>query len=111
MSKVQCRNCDEYGHTGKECPKPRDCKLQEARCLQYFQLISFADSRVKCSNCQQMGHTKVRCKNPLVPEDDAGDGGFGDNGGVVEAAGVGDDGGSGWPAQGDTAAVDANSAW
>lgn len=26
MSKVQCRNCDDYGHTSRECPKPRDCK-------------------------------------------------------------------------------------
>lgn len=25
--KVQCRNCDEYGHMSKECPKPRDCEF------------------------------------------------------------------------------------
>lgn len=28
MSKVQCRNCDEFGHTGRECTKPRDCKFR-----------------------------------------------------------------------------------
>jgi hypothetical protein len=26
MDAVQCRNCDEFGHFSKECPKPRDCK-------------------------------------------------------------------------------------
>ena len=26
MATVQCRNCDEYGHFSKECPKPRDSK-------------------------------------------------------------------------------------
>lgn len=24
MDNVQCRNCDEFGHFSKECPKPRD---------------------------------------------------------------------------------------
>lgn len=68
-----------------------------------------ADSRVKCSNCQEMGHTKVRCKQPLVPEaDDAG--GFGGNDAGGEPA-ANDDGGSSWPATGDTAAIDATSAW
>lgn len=26
MANFQCRNCDEYGHGAKECPKPRDSK-------------------------------------------------------------------------------------
>jgi hypothetical protein len=30
---IKCRNCDERGHSGKECPKPRDM------------------ARVKCNNC------------------------------------------------------------
>lgn len=26
MAKVQCRNCDEFGHESRGCPKPRDSK-------------------------------------------------------------------------------------
>jgi hypothetical protein len=26
LASVQCRNCDEYGHMSKDCPKPRDRK-------------------------------------------------------------------------------------
>ncbi|KAI1347000.1 hypothetical protein F5Y01DRAFT_296360 [Xylaria sp. FL0043] len=63
MSKVQCRNCDEYGHDSRLCPKPRDY------------------SRIQCQNCGEMGHTKVRCKKETVAPDDfdtanAADGGF-----------------------------------
>lgn len=51
MSKVQCRNCDEYGHESRGCPKPRDY------------------SRVQCQNCGEKGHTKVRCKKETVAPD------------------------------------------
>ncbi|KAB5525658.1 hypothetical protein GE09DRAFT_1152125 [Coniochaeta sp. 2T2.1] len=91
MSKVQCRNCDEYGHGSRDCPKPRDY------------------SRVKCQNCQEMGHTKVRCKKPLVSEDDAGDRGF-DNGGGADAGPADEEGGSSWPEE-PASTVDVNSAW
>ncbi|KAI0861567.1 hypothetical protein F4860DRAFT_475506 [Xylaria cubensis] len=68
MSKVQCRNCDEYGHGSRDCPKPRDY------------------SRVQCQNCGEMGHPKFRCKKDTVaPEtfdagndDSAAGGGFGE---------------------------------
>lgn len=39
LDKVQCRNCDEYGHMSKECPKPRDSKL----CLS-FQFLALITS-------------------------------------------------------------------
>lgn len=28
LDKVQCRNCDEFGHMSKECPKPRDSEFR-----------------------------------------------------------------------------------
>ncbi|KAI0152931.1 hypothetical protein GGR57DRAFT_162921 [Xylariaceae sp. FL1272] len=61
MAKVQCRNCDEYGHDSRGCPKPRDY------------------SRITCQNCGEKGHTKVRCKQPTVAPDDyvEDNGGFG----------------------------------
>lgn len=69
VENIQCRNCDEYGHTSRDCPKPRDCESPNGsgRSL----IADFAiDSRVQCQNCKEMGHTKVRCTKPLV-EDDA----------------------------------------
>jgi hypothetical protein len=54
MAKVQCRNCDEFGHTGRECPKPTDW------------------SRVECSNCHEKGHTFKRCTVPVAEEADGG---------------------------------------
>lgn len=45
-TKLKCRNCDEIGHHGKDCPKPRDY------------------SRVKCHECGEMGHTVVKCRKP-----------------------------------------------
>jgi cellular nucleic acid-binding protein len=68
---MQCRNCDEWGHSGKECPKPKDW------------------SRVKCTNCQEMGHGAKRCPNPTVevPEESGGGGGGDwDNGGATNGA-------------------------
>jgi cellular nucleic acid-binding protein len=38
---MRCRNCDEEGHSGRECPQPKDW------------------SRVQCNNCKQFGHTIV----------------------------------------------------
>ncbi|KAI1290612.1 hypothetical protein F5Y03DRAFT_378121 [Xylaria venustula] len=67
MSKIQCRNCDEFGHDSRGCPKPRDY------------------SRVQCQNCGEMGHTKVRCKKETVAPDDydAGGAGGADDGGFT----------------------------
>lgn len=70
---MKCRNCDEIGHSGKECPKPKDW------------------SRVECSNCHKKGHGKARCpKPPQENEDDGfGDaaGGGGDWGAPAKASG------------------------
>lgn len=27
LALVQCRNCDEFGHMSKDCPKPRDSEI------------------------------------------------------------------------------------
>lgn len=100
---IKCRNCDEIGHTGRECPKPKDCKLSSIHSTG-APADQRTGSRVQCSNCQQFGHTKVRCKEPTAEEpDDAGvdnAGGFGDGSGGGDtwvstdaAAGTGDDGG------------------
>lgn len=29
VESIQCRNCDDYGHTSRDCPKPRDCKFAQ----------------------------------------------------------------------------------
>lgn len=93
MDNVQCRNCDEFGHFSKECPKPRDSELTTVmKCSQITNRILV--TRVKCSNCQQMGHYKSKCPNPLVDED-AADGGF-DNASVDNAGFDNQAGGGEW---------------
>ena len=57
------------GHTGRECPKPRDY------------------SRVTCQNCGEKGHTKVRCKQPPKEEDGEGFGSGNAGQGGADAAG------------------------
>jgi hypothetical protein len=29
LANVQCRNCDEFGHMNKDCPKPRDSESSQ----------------------------------------------------------------------------------
>lgn len=74
MAKVQCRNCDEYGHTGRDCPKPTDW------------------SRVECSNCHEKGHTYRRCTKP-PPENEGGEWDDGNAGGTTAGAANGNAGG------------------
>lgn len=62
---MKCRNCDEEGHTSRECPKPRDW------------------SRVKCRNCNQYGHGEKRC--PELPAETTG-GDWADAGGSAAAS-------------------------
>lgn len=45
-----CRNCDQEGHTAKECPEPR--KME----------------RVQCRNCDEMGHDAKGCPKPRDSE-------------------------------------------
>lgn len=45
---MKCRNCDEEGHSARDCTKPRDW------------------SRVKCRNCNNYGHGEKRCPEPIV---------------------------------------------
>jgi cellular nucleic acid-binding protein len=80
----RCRNCDDEGHSARECPKPKDW------------------SRVKCNNCQEFGHTVARCNNPTVEPDN---GGWGNGGGKSGAAagGWGSGGGDAAAATGDWA--------
>lgn len=90
MSKVQCRNCDDYGHTSRECPKPRDCKSRFSwPRIPHADIVP--DSRVQCQNCQEFGHTKVRCTKPHVDED----GGAGADGGGFDPVDISADGGAG----------------
>ncbi|KAI7528909.1 hypothetical protein KC331_g15500 [Hortaea werneckii] len=73
MAKVQCRNCDEYGHQSRECPKPTDW------------------SRVECTNCHEKGHSYKRCTKPAAEAE--GDGGWENGagtGGASAAKGVAD---------------------
>lgn len=94
MALVQCRNCDEFGHMNKDCPKPRDSKFS------WLALPAVANhsavARVKCNNCQEMGHFKSRCPNPLVPEDGGGAENGGDFGSAPADTGVADGGDGGW---------------
>ena len=100
MALVQCRNCDEFGHMNKDCPKPRDSKSSWLAIPAVAN--DFAVSRVKCNNCQEMGHFKTRCPNPLVPED-ADDGGYGGGG---YGGGGAENGGDFGSAPADTGAAD-----
>lgn len=75
---------DEFGHVGKDCPKPRDgefCYL----CSGWSYANYLTVTRVVCSNCQTKGHWKSKCPNPPA-EENGGDSGFGngsfDNGGI-----------------------------
>jgi len=38
--KVQCRNCDEFGHMSRECPKPRDSKSFCSHSLNAYLLLT-----------------------------------------------------------------------
>jgi hypothetical protein len=80
MSKVQCRNCDEFGHTGRECLKPTDW------------------SRVECSNCHEKGHSYKRCKQPAAVDSGNEGDGMADGGGWGTTADDSKSGASGWGA-------------
>jgi cellular nucleic acid-binding protein len=79
---MKCRNCDEFGHGSRECPKPRDY------------------SRVQCRNCGEMGHTIARCKQEVITKAEPVEGGGWEEAG--ETAGLGDSNaaasGNGWDA-------------
>ncbi|KAI0521931.1 hypothetical protein F5B22DRAFT_510547 [Xylaria bambusicola] len=89
MSKVQCRNCDEYGHDSRGCPKPRDY------------------SRVQCQNCGEYGHTKVRCKKETVAPDNFDEGNTGD-GGFTGFKGAPEPASDGWMKEASANATTAN---
>ena len=73
---LQCRNCDEWGHSGRECPHPKDW------------------SRVECSNCHEKGHGVKRCTKPVEEVVDGDENGTdGDWGEGNNAAVSGGDGG------------------
>lgn len=67
MANVQCRNCDEYGHMSKECPKPRDSKSSSA-------LRPFSPARqLTCMFVQSLASSVPTARrwatsNPSVPK-------------------------------------------
>jgi hypothetical protein len=89
---MQCRNCDEMGHSSRECPKPRDyskvqCKnCNECRFASELQLVDSITNLV-------VGHTVVRCKAPKPEGDSSNAAGGGD--------GWGNDAGTTKPTNGD----------
>lgn len=101
MANMQCRNCDEMGHSSRECPKPRDySKVQcrncgESKLNQPLRVLMPA-------NFVSVGHGAARCKNPAAapPEMDAGAGGEfsggADFGGAAEAGGATVEASGGW---------------
>lgn len=104
--RMQCRNCDEYGHSSRECPLPEDCKFIpiQVGCRLTDRIVV---SKFKCNNCGEMGHKKMQCTNPTQGDVDGGggyghggnDGGFGnagDNEGFGNAGGSGNTDGMSW---------------
>ncbi len=63
---MRCRNCDEEGHSSRECEKPKDW------------------SRVQCRNCNEYGHGLKRCPHPVQEN---AEGGWGNGGETAAPAG------------------------
>ncbi|KAL2178151.1 uncharacterized protein P884DRAFT_133402 [Thermothelomyces heterothallicus CBS 202.75] len=67
LALVQCRNCDEFGHMSKDCPKPRDSEFSLTR-LSRERLLTLLQCRVSsATTVSRWVTTSLDARIPLSP--------------------------------------------
>ncbi|TAQ88734.1 hypothetical protein B7494_g2949 [Chlorociboria aeruginascens] len=62
-AKLQCRECNAFGHKRASCPKVK-CN----RCNEYGHISNACPAPVKCSKCRLYGHVRKNCDTVITRE-------------------------------------------